>query len=324
MRKVGKIILWILGVVLFLLLVGPFLIPVPPLEGVVPPADLADPDSQFVEIAGLTVHYKTQGARGPDVLLLHGFASNTYSWTWVTPALAEHARVTAFDRPAFGLTERPLTWARDANPYTPEAQIAYTIGLMDALGIERAVLIGNSAGGTVALATALAHPERVSALVLVDAAIHTGGNRFGALRWLFDTPQMRRIGPLIARQIQNWGYDFGMSAWHDPAKMPPDYWENYTRPLRVENWDRALWELTRASRFTDLTARFDELSLPILVITGDDDRIVPTAQSVRLAEELPGAELVVIPNCGHVPQEECPAAWLEAVIPFLAAMELSD
>ncbi|HOU14679.1 MAG TPA: alpha/beta hydrolase [Anaerolineae bacterium] len=324
MRKGAKIALWILGVILFLLLVGPYLIPVPPLEGVVPPADLADPDSQFIELAELTVHYKMQGTRGPDVLLLHGFASNTYSWTWVTPALAEHARVIAFDRPAFGLTERPLTWERDANPYTPEAQIACTIGLMDALGIERAVLIGNSAGGTVALATALAHPERVSALVLVDAAIYTGGNRFGALRRLFDTPQMRRIGPLIARQIQNWGYDFGMSAWHDPAKMPPDYWENYTRPLRVENWDRALWELTRASRSPDLTARFAELALPILVITGDDDRIVPTAQSVRLAEELPGAQLAVIPNCGHVPQEECPDAWLEAVLPFVADVELSD
>lgn len=324
MRKVGKIILWILGVGLLLLLVGPFLIPIPPLKDVVPPAALADPDSQFVEVAGLTIHYKTQGTHGPDVLLLHGFGSNTYSWTWVMPSLAEHARVIAFDRPAFGLTERPLTWERDANPYTPEAQIAYTIGLMDALGIERAVLVGNSAGGTVVLATALAHPERVSALVLVDAAVYTGGNPVGALRWLFDTPQVRRVGPLIARQIQNWGYDFGMSAWHDPAKMPPDYWENYTRPLRVENWDRALWELTRASRFTDLTARFDELALPVLVITGDDDRIVPTAQSVRLAQELPGAELVVIPNCGHVPQEECPDAWLEVMLPFLAAVELSD
>jgi len=115
-----------------------------------------------------------------------------------------------------------------------------------------------------------------------------------------------------------------MSAWHDPTRMPPDYWENYTRALRVENWDRALWELTRASRFTDLSARFDELALPILVITGDDDRIVPTAQSLRLAEDLPGAELAVIPNCGHVPQEECPAAWLEAVLPFLSTLTSSD
>ena len=67
----------------------------------------------------------------------------------------------------------------------------------------------------------------------------------------------------------------------------------------------------------NLPERFAELDLPILVVTGDDDRIVPTAQSIRLAEEL-GADLAVLPNCGHVPQEECPELFLQAVQAFLA------
>jgi pimeloyl-ACP methyl ester carboxylesterase len=86
----------------------------------------------------------------------------------------------------------------------------------------------------------------------------------------------------------------------------------------VADWDRALWEFTLASRDLKLSRRLEELRLPVLVITGDDDRIVPTAESLRLAEEIPGAQLAVIPDCGHVPQEECPQRFLQAVQGFLA------
>jgi pimeloyl-ACP methyl ester carboxylesterase len=78
--------------------------------------------------------------------------------------------------------------------------------------------------------------------------------------------------------------------------------------------------LTRSSRRLDLPERLDELSLPVLVITGDDDRIVPMEQSVRLAQEVPSAELAVIEACGHTPHEECPEPWLEAVNGFLTEL----
>lgn len=86
----------------------------------------------------------------------------------------------------------------------------------------------------------------------------------------------------------------------------------YRLPRQAENWDRGLGEQTIAGRDLKLDKRLARVHQPILVITGDDDRIVPTAASIRLADELPDAELVVIPACGHVPYEECPA-------PFLAA-----
>jgi len=331
MIKLARILLVILAILLLAVLVGPLLVPVPRLEGTVPPEQLADPDSCFVEVDGLQVHYKIGGAEPgvctasasseqPTLLLLHGFAASTFSWREVMDPLAERAAVVAFDRPAFGLTERPMPgeW-QGQSPYSPEAQADLTVGLMDELGIDRAILVGNSAGGTTAMLTALRHPERVQALVLVDAAIYSGGSRFPSwVRPLLASPQMRRLGPLFARAIQRWGEEFGRSAWHDPSQFTPEIWQGYTRPLQSQNWDRALWELTIASHPLNLSDRFDELDLPILVVTGDDDRIVPTEQSIRLADELPGAELVVFPQCGHVPQEECPAAFLEAVQGFLS------
>ena len=135
---------------------------------------------------------------------------------------------------------------------------------------------------------------------------------------IFDTPQLRHIGPLIAQQIQGWGQDFARSAWHDPSKITDAMWAGYQKPLQVANWDRALWELTASNEPSGLPARLAELDLPVLVITGDDDRIVPTEQSIRLASELPDAELVVVPACGHVPHEECPQAVMEAIEAFLA------
>jgi pimeloyl-ACP methyl ester carboxylesterase len=328
-HPIRRLALIIGGALLLLLGIGPFLVPVPPLEDTVTPEQLADPDSHFIEVNNLTVHYKQRGSGDPKLLLLHGFAASTFSWREVITPLADVAdaseiggSVVAFDRPAFGLTERPLPgeWEGE-NPYSTASQVALTLGLMDALGWDRAILVGNSAGGTVAMLTALEHPERVDALILVDAAIYTGGGTPAIVRPLLRTPQMRHLGPLIARRIQTWGEDFARAAWHDPSQLTPEIWAGYKKPLQVENWDRALWELTRASRQrSDLAERLAEVTMPTLVITGDDDRIVPTEQSIRLAEELPNATLVVIPNCGHIPHEECPEAFLEAVRDFLGAL----
>jgi pimeloyl-ACP methyl ester carboxylesterase len=132
---------------------------------------------------------------------------------------------------------------------------------------------------------------------------------------------MQHLGPLLARQIQTWGRDFAESAWHDPAKLTDEIWAGYQRPLAAAGWDRALWELTAANTPSGLPDRLGELTLPVLVITGDDDRIVPTAQSIRLADELPNAELLVIPACGHIPQEECPDAVIAAIDEFLAQLK---
>lgn len=328
MRRWVRIVLIMIIVLLLILLIGPLLIPVPPLEGTVPPQQLADPDSRFVEINGLQVHYKIAGQGEPVLVLLHGFGASTFSWREVVEPLSQIGTVMAFDRPAFGLTERPTPpfippagggdrGGVGESPYSAEAQVELTIGLLDELGAEKAILVGNSAGGTIAMLTALAYPQRVQALVLLDPAVYDHGSSLGLIRLLANTPQLQRIGPLVARRIRGWGMDFARSAWHDPSKITAEVWEGYTKPLQAENWDRALWEMVRASHSHDLAERLAEIRMSCLVITGDDDRIVPTEQSVRLADELPDAELVVISDCGHVPQEECPQPFLQAVADFL-------
>jgi pimeloyl-ACP methyl ester carboxylesterase len=318
MKRTGLIVL---AGGLTMMLVGPFLVPVPRLKGTFPPRELADEDSEFIELNGLDIHVKKMGQGEPVFVLLHGFAASLYSWQAVIEPLSQMGTVIAYDRPGFGLSEHPLTW-QGQNPYSAEAQVELVTALLDHYGVQKAVLIGNSAGGTVAMEAALAHPDRISALILVDPAVYHGGGAPGWIKPLLASPQMRRLGPLVTRQILSRGRDLIRLAWHDPSRLPIEMEEYYLKPFKVENWDKSFWEFTLASRPTKLVEHLSEFSTPILVITGDDDRIVPTRDSVRLAGELPNASLQVIQNAGHVPHEEQPVVFMEAVTHFINQIQL--
>jgi len=317
-RRLRRTFLLGSGIVVLLLTVGPFLIPVRPLDDTLPPEELADSGSLFEEINGLRVHYKVIGKGPPDLVLLHGFGASLFSWREVMEPLAALCRVVAFDRPAFGLTERPMPgdWHGDS-PYGPESQVSLTVGLMDRQGMEEAVLVGHSAGGRIAVLTALEYPRQVRALVLVAPALGAGDGPPGWVNPLLGTPQMRRLGPLLVRSISSSGEGTIRLAWHDPKRITDEIMEGYTKPLQVEDWDRALWEYTISQRIEDLVPRLHEIAVPVMVITGDDDRIVPPDRSADLVNHLPDARLVVIPRCGHLPQEEYPDVFAEEVARFL-------
>ena len=262
-------------------------------------------------------------------MLLHGFGANTRSWGATLPWIGDDPDAVgdvalAFDRPGFGLTDRPTGgWARDANPYGPAAQVATAVAMIDTLGAEAAVLVGHSAGGAIALQTALEHPERVAALVLVAPAVYRGG---GAPAWskpLLRTPQFERIGPVLMRQLGGrTGDDFLRSSWADPTRMDEAVFEAYRRPLQAHDWDRALWELVKASAEPDLVDRLAQVRVPVLIVHGLQDAVVPIEQSRDLVADLTqvpgGARLVELDGCGHLPHEECPDAFRAAVASWWA------
>ena len=302
------------------MLVGPLIVPVPPLTGTVPPEQLADPDSQFIQINGLTIHLKTMGQGEPAFVLLHGFGASLFSWHEVMEPLSQYGTVIAYDRPAFGLTGRPMTWTGE-NPYDMQASVDLLLGLLDHFNIQKVILVGNSAGGTVSMGFTLQHPERVQALILVDPAVYESGGGPSWLRPFYNTPQMNHLGPLIVRSIERKGIDLIKMAWYDPSKITPETLSGYTKPLQADNWDRALWYFTVASQPPNLPGRLSEFTLPVLVITGDTDRLIPPENSVRLAGQLPNAKLVIIPQAGHVPQEEQPGLFMQAVDGFLKILK---
>lgn len=315
---VKRTLILIFAILIVAVFIIPCLIPVPPLEGAVEPRKLADAESRFLDVEGLMIHYKQKGDSAPNLILLHGLGASLFTWHAVMGPLGKFGTVTAYDRPAFGLTERPLLEnIQGDNPYSRDNQPDLLVSLMDNLGIESAILMGNSAGGAVALQTALKYPERVKALILVDPALLTLGGPPAFLQFLYRIPSIDRVGPLIMRSAANRADEFLARAFHDPLKITAQMREGYREPLRTENWDQALWEFLKAAGPLDLESRLGDLEMPTLIITGDDDQIVPTAETIKAAGMIRGAELVVIPDCGHVPQEECPQQFMQAVESFL-------
>lgn len=296
-------------------------ISVPRLTGTTPAEKKAEADSLFVNIGGLNIHYKEYGQGPRTVILLHGFGASVYSWRAVSETMADHWRVIAFDRPAFGLTDRPLpaVWQGE-NPYSFNSQVELTIALMDALKIGQAILIGHSAGGAVATAAALKYPQRFVALVLVDAAIYSINGTPGWVRHILDIHLIDKWGPYVVRIVtSHWFSRFLDRAWHHPEKISQFIREGYWKPFTVEKWDRALWELIKAAKRPGLENQIGQLQIPVLVISGDDDQVIPVEESLHLSKEIPGATLQIFSECGHIPHEECPQAFLDAVQAFIEA-----
>ena len=202
LRTVSILLISLLLVLFF----GPFLIPVLPLQGTKTNQELADQDSQFIEIKGMVVHFKKAGQGKTAFILLHGFGASLYSWHAVMEPLGLLGTVIAYDRPAFGLTERPMEWEGE-NPYGTQANVDLLLGMIDQFGLDKVILVGNSAGGTVALNFYLQHKDRVQALILVDPAVYEDEERLSWLSPILHLPQMQHLGPLFVRSIQKRGLD---------------------------------------------------------------------------------------------------------------------
>lgn len=289
-------------------------------------ADLVDSDSEFYAVHGLRVHVKRAGVGLPVLVLLHGFGASMFSWRKVMGPLAEGSTVVAYDRPAFGLTDRPVSgeWAPEVwpggSPYGPEAQVEILGRILDALGVERAVLVGNSLGGAVAALFAARRPERVQGLVLVDA--YLGGaavpNPLGAI---MRSPIGRRVGPTMLSSSMAAGLGPGLRALvADPATVTPEMVEGWARPFRLPRANRALWELTAAGVFHVSEAELGRIAVPTLVLRGDSDHLVTAAAAQRAAGLIPGATIQTIPGAGHVPQEEQPTLFIQAIAEFLSRL----
>lgn len=285
---------------------------------------LAYPDSRFARLGGIEVHHEVHGdAAAPALLLSHHFYGSTRSWRHLTGDLARDHLVTAFDRPGFGLTERPDRRPRPGGSYFDRATAA-RIGweLLDHLGAARAVLVGSSAGGTNVLEMYAQRPERVRALVLIAPAITGDVGPPALLRPLLRRRPLRSVGPRIVRRLAR---DIDVArvsrAWYDPARATTDDVEPYRRMLAVAGWERGLWDLVTAERPPDLRDLLPTIEVPTLVVTGDHDRTVVPDWSRRTAAAIPGARFAVIEGCGHTPHEERPRALLETLRGFLAGLE---
>jgi pimeloyl-ACP methyl ester carboxylesterase len=268
------------------------------------------PQDRFVRFGEQLVHTE-QAGRGPAVLLLHGFGASTFSWRKVLPGLAESFRVVAVDLNGFGYTERP----RDRESYTRQGQAALVLGVMDALGIDRAHFVGHSYGGALTLWIASRHPGRVRSIVLIDSAAPT-------------YPDDRRSGAAAFRPLAFFflrGYALRPSAIrkalersiHDDSLVTPEMVRGYTERLHVEGLADAYQGLTAPRPGPVERVELETIDVPALVVWGTEDTLIPAESGHRAASRLPRATFVTLEKTGHIPMEERPGELLEILVPFL-------
>ena len=260
---------------------------------------------------------------GPDpdpgvdsIVLLHGYGGSSFSWRYWAPFLAKRAHVVLVDMKGFGSAPKP-----DDGQYGPRHQAELIYRLILQADLQRVTLIGHSLGGGVALGAALrlldSEPGRLKRLILVaSAAYKQRMPLFVALA------KYRRLASTALRIL---GTQFVIrhvlkSIVFDPSEVSDNQVLGYAKPLSSPEAHRALIDTALAIVPPDLeklTARFEELDVPTLVLWGRQDRVVPLWVGERLADKLPDAKLQVLENCGHMPAEELPRESWEALQTFL-------
>jgi 3-oxoadipate enol-lactonase len=240
---------------------------------------------------GVRLFYEETGALdAPPLVLIMGWGGDHTAWAFQVPALAVDHRVIALDNRGAGQSDVP------EGPYTIPGMAADVVGLMDALGVTRAHICGASMGGMIAQELALRHPARVRTLQLhCTAPVIDAYGRF-----LIDTllavkargdreENVRAVMPwLLCRKTMIERPDF-IRFWIERALA-------YPYPTGYEGLARQ----ADAIRGHDTTARLGEIRVPTLLTTGAEDILVPPASSRELHARIPGAELVTIPDAGHL------------------------
>ncbi len=272
----------------------------------------APPPSTWLDVGGMRVHLRDEGPRDDPnpLVLLHGTSASLHTWDGWATDLRSRRRVIRFDLPAFG-----LTGPHPANDYSIAAYVQLVTQVVDALGLQKFVLAGNSLGGHIAWATAVALPQRISHLVLVDSAgypivsesvpIGFQVARLPVLRNLMEHVLPRGV---ILSSLRN--------VYGDPAKVTPELVDRYYE-LTLRAGNRAALGYRFQQRLFGDTTPLKTLKIPTLVMWGARDRLIPLDNARQFVRDIPHARLVVFDDLGHVPHEEDPGRTVDAVRAFL-------
>jgi pimeloyl-ACP methyl ester carboxylesterase len=263
-----------------------------------------------VSTNGITMYYEIHGA-GTPLVLLAGLGYSSWQWQRMVPYLAQHCQVITPDNRGAGQSGKP------AGPYTAALLAADTVGLLDALGIERAVVMGHSMGGFIAQALALAHPQRVSKLIL--AATNFGGPHHAPV-----TPAaMKVLADVSGDALTRFKNGLIVSTAPGFAERQPELVAQWLAWRAANPVDPAAYgaQLSIGLGLLDEAAAFEHklpaLTMPTLILFGAHDTVVPPANAELLARQIPHSEIRILPDAGHFFPLEVPTEAAQIVAEFI-------
>ena len=273
----------------------------------VPVGPVVPDESGFVEREGVRIAWRSYG-EGPAVLMIMGFMGSGNAWFRLLPHVAAGHRAIVFDNRGTGDSDRPQ------GLWTMDDLAKDAVAVLDAAGEETAHVVGASMGGMVAQHVALDHPERVRSLTL--ACTHAGGRR--------DAPRWRMVASVALRPVLGVGRSFPIVApllYAERSRR--EHGERVREDLEMRMRDAtpvatALGQVAAIARH-DTRRRLHEVDVPVLILHGEEDHLIPPSGGRELAELLPHAQLVMLPETGHVLTTDAEAATARALTRFLNA-----
>ncbi|KRW62670.1 alpha/beta fold hydrolase [Pseudomonas sp. TTU2014-080ASC] len=288
-----------------------------PLAGLINRYGHPQSGSCYVELDDFTVHYRDEGcADKPVVVMMHGVASSLHTWDEWVPFFQDNYRVIRLDLPGFGLTGAPSK----GGGYFAERMLGVLMMLLDHLGVEKASLIGNSLGGYIAWNFALAHPQRVEKLVLIDPA----GYPMRKVPWMIASaalPGATLAMPLwMPRALISQAM---REVYGDPGRVKPGVVDRYYDLSRRPGNRRAMMEIFRVllqvnrNELQNSATRIAAVKAPALLLWGELDRWISPEHVALWQRDLPGIRVVTYPGVGHIPMEEIPEQSAADTLAFL-------
>ncbi len=271
------------------------------------PLPNAPADATFVDVDGVHVHYRAAGT-GPAVVLIHGYGASLDAWAGVAPEVAAHHKVIAVDLKGFGWTSRP------EGDYSPAAEAKLVWGVLDQLAVTDVAIVGHSWGSSVALAMAVAHPERTRRVALYDAYVYDE-----QVPSFFRWAELSGVGDLLfglfyTERIE----DRAPLAYYDERWVTEARVERVEAELARPGTKAAALAVARGHHFDELHRALAGFDKPVLLLWGAEDQVTPLGFGQRLVNELAHAQLVVYPRCGHIPMVEAHNASTRDLVEFLA------
>lgn len=260
-------------------------------------------------IHDIDLYYETHGAGSP-LVLISGLGYSLWQWHLMVPYLEERFQVITFDNRGVGQTDKP------AGPYSASMLAGDTVGLLDHLGVERAVVMGHSMGGFIAQALALEHPQRVNKLILAST-------NFGGPRHVPVTAEALAIlSDLKSDPLTRLRNGIVVSTAPGFAERQPERIQNWldwrvANPLDVAGYQAQMGIgialLTEAATFEQ---KLPSISAPTLILFGAHDKVVPPANADLLAKQIPGSRIHILSEAGHFFPLEVPEEAAQVVIQF--------
>jgi len=270
------------------------------------------PHSIFTKINGINTHVLMAG-NGAPVVLIHGFMGMAYDWRFNIQELGKHFSVYALDLPGFGYSDKPLSF-----DYTSNGYAEFIASFLDVYRLKRAILVGNSMGGQIALMSYLKYPERVTGLVLIDSGSYPHSVEFLAFK-LLKVPVIGEISvALLNRAVIKIMLKKGI--YFDGSFATDEVVNSYYGVYRTAN-ARKMPPLIMRSIVKDearISSRLSEIKCPTLIIWGAEDRVISPSRAEMFRRDIGNSSVLMMPQAGHMPQVENSKAVNKTLIGFLS------